>query len=197
MKKNTLTKIVCAAAVMLIAVILMVINLTVLAPERHKGQKTVSLSIEYADKTYAYTDLKTDAETVLTFLHEYDKALELQLQTKPSEYGDMLIGFKGVKQDEAAGAFYTYTINDEYAAYGISTQPIADGDAIVFSYGITSYDEDWTPTGLELVSSAGYEDRPVSAVYVTVWVVCGVALAFGAAFLLYALIADRVRGKAE
>lgn len=197
MKKNTFVKLVSAVAVMLIAVILLILNVTVLAPERHKGEKTVAIVIEYSDKAYEYRDLKTNAETVLELLKEYDKALELQLRTKPSQYGDMLIGLKNADQNEAAGAYYTFTVDGEYATNGVSTQPIADGNEIKFSYGIATYDENWTQTSYTLAPSAGFVDRGVSGTYIAVWVCCGIALAAGVGLLVYLLIDSKRKPKPQ
>lgn len=197
MNKNMFIKLVSAGAVMLIAVILLLLNVTVLAPERHKGEKTVALVIEYSDQTYEYRDLKTNAETVLELLKEYDKALELQLRTKPSQYGDMLIGLKNAEQNEAAGAYYTFTVGGEYATNGISTQPIADGNEIKFSYGIATYDENWTQTSYTLAPSAGFVDSGVSGTYIAVWVCCGVGLAAGIGLLVYTLLDRKRKPKAQ
>lgn len=182
MKKNTFIKLASAAAVVLIAVILMIINATVLAPERHRGDKTVSLSIVYADKTYEYENLKTDAETVADFLHEYDKALDLRLKIERGSAGDYVAGFKNAKEDGGRGHVYVFTVNGETCEQSISERPLADGDRIAFRFVIR--DEN----GTGLAPSAGLQDKSVSAGYVAMWVCCSVAVAAGLALAAYALI---------
>lgn len=189
MNKNTVTKLISALAVLVIAVILMIINFTVLAPEKHLGEKQISLLFEYADTTYEYTGLKTNATTVGEVLREYDKALDLKMKTDGSGF---ITSFKGTDQDKNAGAYYTYTRNDAFAA-SVDREPIEDGDVIKFSYGIAEYGPapDYQQTAYRLAPSAGLRDKSVSAAYVAVWVVCGVAVAASIALIVWVLLSQR------
>lgn len=167
----------------MIAAILMIINATVLAPERHRGDKTVSLSIVYADKTYAYEGLKTDAATVADFLHEYDKALDLRLKIERGSAGDYVAGFKNAKEDGGRGYGYMFTVNGETCEQNIFERPLADGDRIAFRFVIRDESGE-----IGLAPSAGLQDKSVSAGYVAMWVCCSVGIAAGLALAVYALI---------
>lgn len=130
------------------AVMLLIFGLTL--PKTNAGEKTVTLEIKYENATYRYEELTTDGEFVIDLLKQYDELLELGFKYEESTYGAFITELKGTPNDDAEGIYYGYTVNGEYANYGISQQPVADGDEITFSYEKTTYDESWSVVGKEL-----------------------------------------------
>lgn len=144
-RRNTLITVIACLA--LIAALLIVYGL--ILPKTDNGEKTVTLEIKYSDASYSYR-VTTDSATVYELLDEYDERLELGLDVQDSAYGKYIVGLKGTAQDMTNGYYYTYKLNDEYSNFGISTQAIADGDVIVFEYGVQRCDEDWAMLSTEL-----------------------------------------------
>ena len=79
----------------------------------------------YNEKNTTY-ELKTDAK----YLKEaMDEAEGLEYSGTEGQYGLMIDTVNGVRADYTLdGAYWSFYVNDEYCNYGISEQPIEDGD---------------------------------------------------------------------
>ena len=137
-----------AAAIMLIAYGLSL-------PKTDNGEKTLTLEIKYADKSFVYEELTTDKGTVLELLREYDDLLELGLITESSAFGEYITSLKGTAENDGEGYYYTYKLDGQYALLGVSEQSLTkeDGSAysvITFEYGAQNYDDSWNITSTAL-----------------------------------------------
>lgn len=103
-------------------------------PETSKGAKEVSITVVSEDGKKTEYEIHTDAE----YLQEaMDDAKEEGLTYSGTEgdFGlmvDTVNGEKAVFEED--GAYWGFTVNGEYCNYGISEQPVADGDKFEIVY---------------------------------------------------------------
>lgn len=96
------------------------------------GSKSITISVvSSAAQTTSYA-LHTDAEYLIEAMEE---AEGLTFQGSEGPYGMMLSEINGEKAIfEENGAYWSITVNGEYGNYGVSEQPVHDGDAFVIAY---------------------------------------------------------------
>ena len=130
MKKN-LGRILAAAAFVLLIAALAFVYVT-FGEKAVSGSKSVTLEVisSAAEKTI-YT-LKTDAE----YLSEaMDAAEGLTYTAEEGPYGLSVSSVNGETADfNADGAYWGFFVNGEYCNYGISQQPVHDGDVFTIAY---------------------------------------------------------------
>jgi len=130
MKKN-LGRILAAAAFALLIAALSFVYVT-FGEKAVSGSKSVTLEVisSSAEKTI-YT-LKTDAE----YLSEaMDAAEGLTYTAEEGPYGLSVSSVNGETADfNADGAYWGFFVNGEYCNYGISQQPVHDGDVFTIAY---------------------------------------------------------------
>lgn len=122
---------ICALAVL---VGLFVVMWAVFGPKTVEGSKNVSLSvIDDGGETTSY-ETKTDALVLQELMDELEDD-GLSYSGTDSEYGLMIDTVNGLRADYTLdGAYWSFYVNDEYCNYGISEQPVNDGDAFSIIY---------------------------------------------------------------
>lgn len=121
-----------AAIVVLVVALLGVYN--VFREKAVAGNKEITIEvINSAGETTTY-DLKTDAE----FLEQAMKEAEgLTFEYEDGPYGATVHTVNGEKADyNTDGAYWGFNVNDSYCNYGISEQPIEDGDVFQIVYTV-------------------------------------------------------------
>ena len=96
------------------------------------GSKDITISvINSAGKETMYT-LSTDAEYLLGAMEE---AEGLTFSGTEGPYGMMLTTVNGETADyNTNGAYWAVIVNGNYGNYGVSMQPVEDGDGFVILY---------------------------------------------------------------
>ncbi|MBQ2989693.1 MAG: DUF4430 domain-containing protein [Clostridia bacterium] len=96
------------------------------------GSKNITLSvIDSAGKETIYT-LSTDAQYLLGAMEE---AEGLTFSGTEGPYGMMLTTVNGETADyNTNGAYWAVIVNGNYGNYGVSMQPVEDGDGFVILY---------------------------------------------------------------
>lgn len=91
-----------------------------------EGNKEIVIKVVDSDEKVTTYELKTDAK----YLKEaMDEAEGLTYSGTEGDFGMMVDTVNGVRADYTLdGAYWSFLINDEYCNYGISEQPIEDGD---------------------------------------------------------------------
>ncbi len=183
-----------AAAIMLIAYGLSL-------PKTDNGEKTLTLEIKYADKSFVYEELTTDKGTVLELLREYDDLLELRLITESSAFGEYITSLKGTAENDGEGYYYTYKLDGQYALLGVSEQSLTkeDGSAysvITFEYGAQNYDDSWNITSTALApggdgSIAATPEPGQKYSLIIVGAAAGVIALGGIAYLVFSALKKR------
>ena len=97
-----------------------------------EGTKEVVIKVVDNNKETTTYELKTDAK----YLKEaMDEAEGLEYSGTEGQYGLMIDTINGIRADYTLdGAYWSFYISDEYCNYGISEQPIEDGDVFSIVY---------------------------------------------------------------
>lgn len=97
-----------------------------------EGSKEIVIKVVDSDEKVTTYELKTDAK----YLKEaMDETEGLTYSGTEGDFGMMVDTVNGVRADYTLdGAYWSFLINDEYCNYGISEQPIEDGDVCSIVY---------------------------------------------------------------
>ena len=127
----TLKKALAAAAFALLIAALTLVYVT-FREKAQAGSKNITLSvIDSAGKETIYT-LSTDAQYLLGAMEEVEG---LTFSGTEGPYGMMLTTVNGETADyNTNGAYWAIIVNGNYGNYGVSMQPVEDGDGFVILY---------------------------------------------------------------
>lgn len=130
-KKSRISKILaCSAFVLLIAAMALVYARFGAKPV--SGSKAITISVvDSAAKETTYS-VRTDAEFLLGAMED---AEGLSFSGSEGPYGMMITEINDETADyNVNGAYWSFSVNGEYGNYGVSQQPVHDGDAFVIAY---------------------------------------------------------------
>ena len=127
----TLKKALAAAAFALLIAALSFVYVT-FREKAQAGSKDITISvINSAGKETIYT-LSTDAQYLLGAMEEVEG---LTFSGTEGPYGMMLTTVNGETADyNTNGAYWAIIVNGNYGNYGVSMQPVEDGDGFVILY---------------------------------------------------------------
>ncbi|MGF6990261.1 uncharacterized protein YxeA [Lachnospiraceae bacterium PM6-15] len=127
-------KIIIGVIALIVAISLALVGYNLLKPEVKTGAKAVEIVVVAEDESEETYKVQTDAE----YLQEaMDEAEGLTYAGEEGEYGLMIDTVNDEKASfEENGAYWSFYVNDEYCNYGISEQPVADGDVFKIVYTI-------------------------------------------------------------
>ena len=101
------------------------------SPKAQSGEKQITISIVDDTGTQSDYALNTDAEYLLEALQS---VAEIDGEESP-EYGYTLYTVNGLTADFTTGnAYWAIYVNGEYGSYGLSQQPVTDGDTYAIVY---------------------------------------------------------------
>ncbi len=107
-------------------------------PGTVSGSKTYTLAVVDDQGTEVSYKGSTDAEYLRQVLDELSKTQKFTYSGEESQYGLYLTEVNGVKADyNANGAYFALYVNGDYAAAGVDTQPVKNGDAYKIAYEIS------------------------------------------------------------
>ena len=97
-----------------------------------QGEKQVTIEVITADETSSLYEVLTDGEYLIDAMNEADG---LTFEGVEGQYGVSISHINGVRADYVLdGAYWAFFVNEEYCNYGISEQPIEDGDEFRIVY---------------------------------------------------------------
>lgn len=97
-----------------------------------QGEKQVTIEVLMADETSSLYEVYTDGKYLIDAMNNAD---ELTFEGEEGPYGVSISHINGVRADYLLdGAYWAFYVNDEYCNYGISEQPIEDGDEFKIVY---------------------------------------------------------------
>ena len=99
-----------------------------LSPKPVEGAKEITVNVDHLageDTSFTFT---TQAEYLRQALEEQEL-----VAGEESEYGLWVQTVYGETADESKQEWWVYDINGVQAEYGVDSQPIADGDVILFT----------------------------------------------------------------
>ncbi len=133
-KKGNNKKIIIGVVALLAALLLALVGYTLLKPEAQVGAKTVEIVVVSEDQSEKAYQVQTDAEYLQQAM---DEAEGLTYSGTEGDYGLMIDTVNDeVASFEENGAYWGFSVNDEYCNYGIGEQPVADGDIFTIAYTI-------------------------------------------------------------
>ena len=100
----------------------------VMRPGTVGGAKELTVTVEHLNGENRTLTLRTDTEYLRDALEEIDL-----IGGTEDQYGLYLLTVDGETADESKQQWWGYTVNGEFALYGVDDQPIADGDVIVLT----------------------------------------------------------------
>ena len=101
-------------------------------PKDAGGNKTITLTVVYADASTKDFTIKTNEDYLRGALEQ-----ENLIAGDESEWGLYVKTVDGVTADDAAHQYWALYINDDYASTGVDTTPVNDGDT--FKLALETY----------------------------------------------------------
>ena len=121
-------------AMALVAVLVAALALVYIAYSEKtvEGMKNVTIKVVMADETSTVYEVDTDGEYLIDAMNEADG---LTFEGEEGIYGLSISTVNGVRADYTLdGAYWGFYVNGEYCNYGVSEQPIEDGDSFTIVY---------------------------------------------------------------
>lgn len=121
-----------AAAALILLAGAMALVYAVFREQAASGSKSITITVvDSAAKETVYS-LKTDAKYLQQAM---DEAEGLTYSGAQGPYGLMIDTVNGERADFSLdGAYWGFHVNGQYCNYGISEQPVEDGDAFTIAY---------------------------------------------------------------
>lgn len=97
-----------------------------------EGEKNITIEVVMSDSTSSLYKVNTDAEYLIEAMEDADG---LTFEGEEGIYGLSVSTINGVRADYTLdGAYWGFFVNGEYCNYGVSQQPVEDGDAFSIVY---------------------------------------------------------------
>lgn len=133
-KKKGNGKLIFGIGAFVVLIVLFVALWAFFGPKTTEGSKTVSLTVVDMDVKETNYNIKTDALVLKELMDQLEKD-GFSYGGSESEYGLMVDTINGVRADYTLdGAYWSFYVNDEYCNYGVSEQPVNDGDSFEIVY---------------------------------------------------------------
>ncbi len=97
-----------------------------------EGEKDITIEVVMSDETSTIYEVDTDAEYLIGAMEDADG---LTFQGEEGPYGMSISTINGVRADYTLdGAYWGFYVNGDYCNYGVSQQPVEDGDSFRIVY---------------------------------------------------------------
>lgn len=125
------------AAIAVLALLLVIYNFT--RPVPMAGTKNITIDVVYDNGTKEHYQVTTETHFLLEAIHSIP---DLKVEgTQSEEFGLMVTTINGKEADyQKDHAYWSLLLDGEPCSYGVSQQPIKDGERYTFQY---------TPAGAE------------------------------------------------
>lgn len=102
------------------------------APQTTEGAKAITIQVVDDTRELSEYNIRTDAEYLVDAMKDAPK---LTFSGYESQYGLTLTTINGTTADwNKNNAYWCIYVNDEMGNYGVSAQPVTDGDTFRFEY---------------------------------------------------------------
>ena len=96
------------------------------------GEKNITIEVVMSDGEATVYEVNTDAEYLLGAMEDADG---LTFEGEEGIYGLSVNTLNGTRADYTLdGAYWGFFVNDEYCNYGVSQQPVENGDTFSIVY---------------------------------------------------------------
>ena len=127
-------KLIAGICALVVLVGLFVTMFAIFGPKTTEGSKNVTLAVIGENGETTSYETKTDALVLQEVMDEL-KDEGFTYGGAESEYGLMIDTINDVRADYTLdGAYWSFYVNDAYCNYGISEQPVNDGDVFSIVY---------------------------------------------------------------
>lgn len=97
-----------------------------------EGEKSITIEVVMQDESSTVYEVDTDEEYLLGAMEEADG---LTFEGEEGPYGMSISTINGVRADYTLdGAYWGFYVNGDYCNYGVSQQPVEDGDSFRIVY---------------------------------------------------------------
>jgi hypothetical protein len=125
-----------AVAVVAVLVIAMALAYSAYSEKTTEGMKHVTIEVITADETSSVYTVDTDGEYLIDAMNAADG---LTFEGEEGPYGFAVNTVNGITANlEDGGAYWAFYVGGEYCNYGVSEQPIEDGDEFSIVYTVVS-----------------------------------------------------------
>lgn len=133
-KKQMNKKAILGVIALVVVVAVMGILYSVYREKPVEGSKNITIEVLNKAQESVIYELKTDAEYLIQAMEE---AEGLEFEGYESEFGFTTTSVNGEVADfNVDASYWSFYINGEYCNYGVSSQPIEDGDAFQIIYEV-------------------------------------------------------------
>lgn len=122
------------AGIVLLVVLIaaMAVTFIVYREKSVEGEKNIAIEVVMQDETSTVYEVDTDAEYLIGAMEEADG---LTFHGEEGPYGMSISTINGVRADYTLdGAYWGFYVNGDYCNYGVSQQPVEDGDTFRIVY---------------------------------------------------------------
>lgn len=131
-KKTGNKKLVIAAVVLVLLVVVFAGIYFAMSPKAQAGGKNITIEVVDHEAKSTLYEVSTDAEYLGDAIRETEG---LTVEGTEGDYGLMVDTVNGIVADYSAdGAYWAFFVNGEYCNYGMDEQPILDGEAYQIVY---------------------------------------------------------------
>lgn len=132
-------KIILGSGILVVLIVAMALIWTNFREKPVEGSKAITIEVVDSKGKSEVYELKTDVEFLVEAMEEA-KEQGLSYEGEEGPYGLSIRTVNGERADYTLdGAYWSVSVNGEYCNYGVSEQPVEDGDAFEIVY--TSADE--------------------------------------------------------
>lgn len=127
-------KVILGSGILVVLIVAMTLIWTNFREKPVAGSKEICIEVVDSKKESQVYELKTDAEFLQQAMDEA-KEQGLGYEGEEGQYGLMITTVNGERAVfEEDGAYWSFYVNGEYCSYGITEQPVEDGDAFKIEY---------------------------------------------------------------
>lgn len=102
-----------------------------------EGKKDIIIEVVMADGTSSVYEVDTDAEYLIEAMEDADG---LTFEGEEGPYGFAVNTINSVTANlDSGNSYWGFFVNGEYCNYGVSQQPVEDGDAFRIVYTVSEW----------------------------------------------------------
>ncbi len=127
-------KVILGSGILVVLIVAMALIWSNFREKPVEGSKAITIEvIDSKEKSKVY-ELQTDAQYLIEAMEEA-REQGLTYEGEEGPYGLSISTVNGVRADFTLdGAYWSFNVNGEYCNYGVSEQPVEDGDAFEIVY---------------------------------------------------------------
>lgn len=127
-------KVILGSGILIVLIVAMALIWTNFREKPVEGSKAISIEVVDSKGESEVYELKTDAEFLQQAMEEA-KEQGLTYEGEEGQFGLTISTVNGERADYTLdGAYWSFSVNGKYCNYGVSEQPVKDGDAFEIVY---------------------------------------------------------------